>query len=117
MNDRHTTPWSRLAAAARRAPSVAVPASVTEVDLTAPVGFATRVVARADIRPSVGVFGGLAFERLAARALGFACVGALTVTVWASLPATAEASQSADTAVVSDSYLDPVGALLEVVQS
>ena len=115
MNDRHSTPWSRLAAAARRAPSSAT--SFADEDFAAPVGFATRVVSRAGIRPAGGLFGGLAFERLAARALGFACACALAVTVWASMPATAEASPSADTAAAADSYLDPVGTLLEVVQS
>jgi hypothetical protein len=115
MNAHNTTPWSRLAAAARRAPSAAT--SFEEVNFDAPAGFATRVVARAAVRPAGGIFGGLAFERLAARALGFACAGALAVTVWASLPATAEASPSADTAAMADSYLDPVGTLLEVVQS
>lgn len=115
MNDRHSTPWSRLAAAARRASSAAT--SFSDESFAVPVGFATRVVARAGIRPAGGLFGGLAFERLAARALGFACACALAVTVWASLPASAEASPSSDTAVVADSYLDPVGSLLEVVQS
>ena len=115
MNDRTSTPWSRLAAAARRAPSAF--SSSADEGFAAPAGFATRVVARAGIRPAGGLFGSLAFERLAARALGFACACALGVTVWASLPATAEASPSGDTAVVADSYLDPVGTLLEVVQS
>ncbi|MBC8010694.1 MAG: hypothetical protein H7067_11435 [Burkholderiales bacterium] len=54
---------------------------------------------------------------MAARALGFSCACALAVTVWASMPATAEAATSAETAAAGDSYLDPVGALLEVVQS
>jgi hypothetical protein len=114
MNDLHHTPWSRLAAAARRAPR---DESSFDADLSAPVGFSTRVVALAGLRPAAGLFGGLAFERLAARALAFSCACALAVTVWASMPATAEASPSADTAAVGDAYLDPVGVLLEVVQS
>ncbi len=116
MNDRNSTPWSRLAAAARRAPSP-VTSLADDGGLAVPVGFATRVVARAGIRSAGGLFGGIAFERLAARALGFACACALAVTVWASVPATAEASPASDTAAAADSYLDPVGALLEVVQS
>lgn len=116
MNDLHHTPWSRLAAAARRAPRD--DSSFLAADeLFAPVGFSTRVVALAGLRPSGGLFGGLAFERMAARALGFSCACALAVTVWASVPTSVEAAPSADTSAVSDAYLDPVGALLEVVQS
>lgn len=114
MNARHHTPWSRLAAAARRAP---LAPREDSADLFAPAGFATRVVAHAGLRPSAGLFGGLAFERLAARALGFACAGALAVTVWASMPATATAGSADTAATTTDAYLDPVGAIIEVVQS
>ena len=116
MNDLHHTPWSRLAAAARRAPRDDA-SSVAEEDLFAPAGFSTRVVALAGLRPVGGLFGGLAFERMAARALGFSCACALAVSVWASVPTSVEAAPAADTAAVGDAYLDPVGALLEVVQS
>lgn len=58
------TPWSRLVAAARRA-------SAAGEQPSAPVGFATRVVAiafqRADDRPLLGLF-----ERFSWRALGMA---------------------------------------------
>ncbi len=113
MNDRPTTPWSRLAAAARRAP---VAAPDVAADLFAPAGFATRVVAHAAIRPSVGLFGALDFERLAARALGLACAGALAMSVWAGMPSSVEARPT-ETAASTDAYLDPVGAIIEVVQS
>ena len=112
MNPRQNTPWSRLAAAARRAPVVATDSP----EIVVPAGFATRVVALAGVRPSGGLFAGLAFERLAARALAFSCAGALAVTVWASLPASAEAS-AVDASAVTDYYLDPVGAVMEAVQS
>lgn len=115
MNDRHHTPWARLAAAARRAPLAS--REEAAADPLAPAGFATRVVAHAGIRPAAGLFGGLAFERLAARALGFACAGALAVTVWASVPATATAGSADTVATTTDAYLDPVGAIIEVVQS
>lgn len=115
MNDRNHTPWTSLVAAARRAPRVAR----ADADVAAPAGFATRVVAHAGLRPAVGVAGGLfgaGFERLAARALGLACACALAVTVWGSLPATAEA-RSTDSTVTTDAYLDPVGDYLAAVQS
>lgn len=134
------TPWARLVAAARRAragSSAASPAAgVTHVadvahadlvagDCAAPAGFATRVVARAGLRPaSAGLFGGASFERLAARALALSGVCALGVSVWFGLPATAAARSAASVeaavaagAAATDAYLDPVGALLEVVDS
>lgn len=114
MNDRHSTPWLRLAAACRRASRPAC--EIATVDDFAPAGFATRVVARAGLGVSPGLFGGFAFEHLAARALGFACAGALAVTIWASVPATAEA-RSTDAASSTDVYLDPVGAIIDAVQS
>ena len=109
MNSRYDNAWSRLTAAARRAP-------LAEADEIAPLGFATRIVAGADVRPAAGLFAGIAFERLAARALGFACAGALAVTLWASVPTSVEA-RSSDITASTDSYLDPVGAIIEVVQS
>ncbi len=117
MNAHNHTPWSRLAAAARRAPAAGNSAAESAAECLAPAGFATRIVAHAGLRPAAGLFGGSAFERLAARALGFACACALAVTVWASLPATAEAGPLADTAAASDAYLDPIGVLLEAVRS
>jgi len=113
MNPRPATPWLRLAAAARRAPARAA----DESDVLPPAGFATRVVARAKLAPAAGLFGGPTFERLATRALGFACAGALALTVWSSLPTTAGAGTAPDNSAVSDAYLDPVGALLEAVES
>jgi hypothetical protein len=112
-NDRHSTPWSRLTAAARRAP---MPSQEFAGDVLVPVGFATRVVAQAGLRPSAGLFGALDFERLAGRAFGLACAGALAVTVWAGAPSSVEARPSETTASI-DAYLDPVGAIIEVVQS
>lgn len=114
MNDRHHTPWMRLAAAARRAPA----APDADVDLSAPAGFATRVVAQARLRPvaNPGALFGAGFERLAARALGLAGACAVAFAVWGSLPATAEA-RSTDSTVTTDAYLDPVGDYLAAVQS
>lgn len=112
MNDRHHIAWTRLVAAARRA-------SVTGADesVVAPSGFATRVVARAGLRPgpALGLFGA-GFDRLAARALGLAGACALAFAVWGSLPATAEA-RSTDAVTVAEDYLDPVGDYLTAVQS
>lgn len=110
MNERPHTSWSRLVAAARRAPA----ASDTSA-FEAPPGFATRVVARAGLRTagSGGVLGS-GFERLAARALGLACACALGFAVWGTLPATAEARSTESAA---DAYLDPVGDYLAVVQA
>ncbi len=110
MNERHSTSWSRLVAAARRAP-----ASPGSGVFDAPPGFATRVVSRAGVRAAgpAGFFGS-GFERLAARALGLACACALGFAVWGTLPATAEA-RSTDAAA--DAYLDPVGDYLAVVQA
>ncbi len=112
MNSPLPDPWSRLVAAARRAPLRA-----DEVGLEAPAGFATRVVARAGLRAGGGgLFGGAVFERVASRALGCACACALMMAAWASLPATAEAG-TADAGASTEVYVDPVGAMLEVVQS
>lgn len=113
MNDRNHIAWTRLVAAARRAPS-----GGSADDTLAPSGFATRVVARAGLRPEgsgAGLFGA-GFERFAARALGVACAFAVAFAVWGSAPATAEA-RSTDAPTVSDAYLDPVGDYLAVVQS
>jgi len=114
MNDRNHIAWTRLVAAARRAPAV----STDEADVSAPAGFATRVVARAGLRASpggVGVFGA-GFDRLAARALGLAGACAVAFAVWGTLPATAEA-RSSEAATTTDAYLDPVGDYLAAVQS
>jgi hypothetical protein len=111
MKPRFATPWLRLAAAARRVPAEA------SLDAEAPVGFSTRVVALSAFTPSTGLFGGVAFERLAARALGFACAGALAVIVWSSLPASAGAGSAFDNSALADAYVDPVGSLLEAVET
>lgn len=112
MNDRNHIAWTRLVAAARRAPVSAPSAD----ELVAPVGFSTRVVARAGLRasPAGGLFGA-GFDRLAARALGLACACAVAVAVWGSVPATAEARSTDTTAT--DAYIDPVGDYLAAVQS
>jgi hypothetical protein len=110
MKERHHTSWSRLVAAARRAP-----ASSGSGVFIAPSGFVTRVVARAGVRAAgAGGLFGSGFERLAARALGLACACALGFAVWGTLPATAEARSTESAA---DAYLDPVGDYLAVVQS
>ena len=113
MNDRHQLAWECLAAAARRAPRAAEPEGACD----APVGFASRVVARADLS-ATGAGGGLfgrGFDRVASRALGLACACAVAMALWASTPATAEARSGES--VVTDAYLDPVGDYLVVVQS
>jgi hypothetical protein len=114
MKDRNHLAWTRLVAAARRAP--ATPAA--EADSFAPAGFATRVVARAELGAgpvSAGLFGA-GFDRLAARALGFAGACAFAFAVWGAVPATAEA-RSSDAGNTADAYLDPVGDYLAAVQS
>jgi hypothetical protein len=120
MNNRHSIAWTRLAAAARRAPAADAAEAAVDAGLAAPAGFATRVVARASLRPGSVAAGGIlgaGFERLAARALGLAGACALAFAVWGSMPATAEA-RSADPAAASDAaYLDPVGDYLAAVQS
>lgn len=113
MKTRPATPWLRLAAAARRASAHAEASAGAE----APVGFASRVVARASLAAPTGLFGGQAFERLAARALGFACAGALAVTVWSALPVNADAGAALDHSALADAYVDPVGSLLEAVET
>lgn len=113
MNDRNHLAWTRLVAAARRAPV----SGDTADELGAPAGFATRVVARAGVRatPAAGGLFGAGFDRLAARALGLACACAVAVAVWGSVPATAEARSTETTA--NDAYIDPVGDYLTAVQS
>lgn len=116
MNTPIQDPWSRLVAAARRAPGRAD----AEVDVAAPAGFSTRVVARAGLRTGGGgLLGGATFERIASRALGCACACALAMAVWASLPATAEArsADGATGAASAEIYMDPVGDFLELAQS
>jgi|GEM_PF-1658255 hypothetical protein len=112
MNDRHHIAWTRLVAAARRA-SVAG----ADEEIVVPSGFATRVVAHAGVRPGFAAAGlfGAGFDRLAARALGLACVCAVVFAIWGSLPATAEA-RSTDAVTAAEAYLDPVGDYLAVVQ-
>lgn len=113
MNDRNHIAWTRLVAAARRAPVSADAAQ----EFGAPAGFATRVVARAGLQtaPALGGLFGAGFDRLAARALGLACACAVAVAVWGSVPATAEARSTDTTAT--DAYIDPVGDYLTAVQS
>jgi hypothetical protein len=114
MKNLSKTPWDRLTAAARRAP---FENTVSSAQITMPSGFATRVVARAEPGGAEGLLGGLFFERFAARALGLAGACALTMAVWGSLPAKVEAGAASDSALITDGYLDPIGSILEVVQS
>jgi hypothetical protein len=105
MKPVHPTPLSRLVAAARRAPQASA-------GVSAPTGFATRVVARAEIGArSQGLGAGL--ERIAARMLGLAAVCAVATVLWAGLPGAGEARAASAT----DADLDPVGVILEAVQS
>lgn len=105
MNPSNHTPWSRLVAAARRAPEQPAGESV------APAGFATRVVAHAGLRRrETGL--GVGLDRLAARMLGIAAVCAVATVLWAGLPGAGEVRASG----VTDTDLDPVGVLLEAAQ-
>ena len=108
MKTHSSTPWLRLAAAARRAPASAIS---SDADSAAPFGFAARVVARAQLG-SAPTFGAV-FERLAARALGVACACALTMVVWGTLSSSAEA-RSSD--IGADVY-DPIGEAIPSTQS
>jgi hypothetical protein len=106
MKTNPTTPWSRLAAAARRAPSAA-----DSDDCAAPFGFAARVVARAHVS-TVPSYASI-FERLAPRALGLACACALAMVAWGSLSSSAEAKASD----MSTDLFDPVGEVITSTQS
>jgi hypothetical protein len=116
MKNPPTNPWNRLTAAARRAPGAAAPSESATSAEVMPVGFATRVVARAELGGGGGLLSGLVFERFAARALGLAGACALTMALWGGLPSLAEAGATVDTALIADGYLDPVGSILEAVQ-
>ncbi len=116
MKNIPTTPWTRLTAAARRAPGATGQLQST-ADLI-PSGFATRVVARAEVGNGGGILGGALFERLAARALGLAGGCTLVLAVWAGRPATVvEVGALNEATLVSEAYFDPVGTMLEAVQS
>ncbi len=108
MNPNHLTPLSRLVAAARRAPR----AAADSADASAPVGFATRVVAHAGLRPHAPGFE-VGLERLAARMLGLAAVFAVATVLWSSLPGAGDVRAGSAT----DADLDPVGVILEAVDS
>ncbi len=116
MKNPHSQAWARLSAAARRAPRSDSTESA-QAGLVAPTGFATRVVARADLRPGslAGGMFGRGFERVAARALGLASACALAVVVWGSMPSAVEAHPVE--AVVTEMYFDPVGDYLAAVNS
>jgi hypothetical protein len=105
MNKTNHTPLSRLVAAARRAP-------LDSADASAPIGFATRVVARAGLSPHPPGFGA-GLERLAARMLGLAAVFAVATVLWTGLSGLGEVRASSAT----DADLDPVGVILEAVGS
>lgn len=115
MKNTPTTPWTRLTAAARRAPG-AVAAAEMSAELMPP-GFATRIVAHAELGGGGGILGGALFERLAARALGLAGVCALTLAVWAGRPVKVEVGSANEATLVSEAYFDPIGTMLEAVQS
>jgi hypothetical protein len=91
-------PWSRLVAAARRAPD--------DRDAAAPYGFATRVAALAMARERGAIS---LIERFALRALGVACLLAL-VSVATNYTAINNAFAE-DESIAAD---DPVSELLEV---
>jgi hypothetical protein len=112
MKTQSSTPWLRLAAAARRAPASVVSLDgAPDGDTAAPYGFSARVVARAQLG-SAPTFGAV-FERLAARALGVACACALTMVVWGTLSTSAEAKSSD---IGADLY-DPIGEAIPSTQS
>jgi hypothetical protein len=91
-------PWSRLTAAARRAPEAG--------DAAAPYGFATRVAALAGRRAARGTS---LYERFALRAVGVAGLLAIA-SLFANFPLfTREANASE---VVMDDY-DPVAVLMD----
>jgi len=102
-----STPWSRLAAAARRAPSGGAETETGDM----PFGFSARVVARARFGAPSSY--GVLLERLAPRALGLASACALAMVVWGSLPLSAEA-RTADGEM---DYFDPIGEVLTLTQS
>lgn len=103
-SDNHT-PLTRLVAAARRAPQASA-------DAPAPAGFATRVMAHAEFGPRLPGFG-VGLERLAARMLGLAAVCAVATVLWTGLPGTGEVRAAS----AADTDLDPVGVIMEAVQS
>jgi hypothetical protein len=92
-------PWSRLTAAARRAPDTR--------ETTAPYGFATRVAALAMAQERVAVS---LLERFSLRALGVACLLAL-VSAAANYSAVANALTDQD-GLTTD---DPVTELVDLV--
>jgi hypothetical protein len=92
-------PWSRLAAAARRAPD--------DRDTAAPYGFATRVAALAMAQERVTVS---LFERFSLRALGVACLLAF-VSVAVNYSALNGIVAEDDTGIVTD---DPVAELVDI---
>ena len=94
-------PWSRLTAAARRAPD--------DRDPAAPYGFATRVAALAMTQERAVTS---LLERFSFRALGVACLLAL-VTVATNYSALAS-SLGDDEAGVTD---DPVAELVDIIAS
>lgn len=97
-----TDPWTRLTAAARRAPDLSAPG-----DDAAPHGFATRVVALAAART---VRGGV-FERLALRALGCAFLVMCASAAWSFALSSATAAGDDRSAEL----FDPVGEVLQLV--
>lgn len=105
MNPTNHTPLSRLVAAARRAPQ-------DSADASAPAGFSTRVVARAELGASSPGFG-VGLERLAARMLGLAAVFAVATVLWTGLPGAGEVRAAS----AADADLDPVGVIMEAVHS
>ena len=114
MNNPTTSAWTRLTAAARRAP--ATKDSGQMADDMMPAGFATRVVALAELNRDTGILGGALFERIATRALGLAAFCAFALALWSGLPVKVQPSASSEGALASETYLDPVGALLEAVE-
>ena len=112
MKNHSSSPWSRLTAAARRAPSAGADfADAGQPDCAAPFGFAARVVACAHVG-TVHSYSSI-LERLAPRALGLACACALAMVAWGSLSSSAEAKASD----ISADLYDPVGEVINSTQS
>ena len=92
-------PWTRLTAAARRAPD--------DRDTAAPYGFATRIAALAMAQERIAVS---LFERFSLRALGVACLLAL-VSVAANYSAITNVLGEEEAGVLTD---DPVTELVDL---
>ncbi len=100
-------PWNRLVAAARRAPADA------SGDLASPFGFSARVVSLADLSAASTAGVTVLLERFSMRALGCAFAVLMVSAVWSVAP-TATAASRDDRSL---DLIDPVGEVLQVVQT